>query len=358
MMKQIEALIKLVQFDIKQTILAVVLLLSAWIIQRYLVKPMFQKIIQFLNKKDSHFHVHIYECYEKAMRHAIIVAMFFVSLFICLGIPLQHEFLNNILASILIFYGFLGLYRLLDFYAKHPSELNLARKVNSESVLLPLFCRYSKYGFMAIAFVFISYQWGFNLTGLIAGLGIGGIALALGMKDVLSNMFGGMAVALDRPFSRGDWISTQDRKIEGLVEEINFRSTKILTFDKAILYVPNTVLANQPIINWTRREVRRVKFQLAIEPATPESHIRRAIFRITQVLTEHAGVRDDGINVFIDEITEAGLMLKVIYFTNTAEFSEAMTIKQEINFTIHRILKEEKVMLTPVIQQMQWKRVV
>jgi MscS family membrane protein len=356
--KEIETLIKLIHIDLKQIAFALALLALAWVIQRYLVKPLFQKIIKFLTKKDSHFHVHIFECYEKAVQHAIIVGTFFVSLFVLLGISLQHEFLTNLLVSTLIFYGFLGLYRLLDFYAKNPSELNLARKENSESVLLPLFCRFSKYGFMAIAFIFISYQWGFNLTGLIAGLGIGGIALALGLKDVLSNMFGGMAVALDRPFSRGDWISTQDRKIEGLVEEINFRSTKILTFDRAILYVPNTVLANQPIINWTRRDVRRVKFQLAIEPNTPEINIRRAIFRITQTLNEYPGVRNDNINVFIDEITEAGLMLKVVYFTNTAEFTEAMAIKQEMNFAIHRILREEKVQLSPVIQQMQWNRVV
>lgn len=358
---ELRSLTKMIHLDYEQIIAAISMIVFAWLLQRYAVKPIFRKINKFLAKRDSHFHIHMFESYEHAVRNAILLCSIIASIFMALGISIKHEILGNSLKSIIIFYFFLGIYRLLHFYAQHPKELSLARKVTTESPLLPLFCQFSKYFAMIFAFAFISFVWGYDLTGLVAGLGIGGLAIALGAKDVLSNMFGGMAVALDKPFSKGDWISTQDRKIEGMVEEVNFRSTKILTFDKAIIYVPNTVLANQPIINWTRRDVRRVMFQLAIDPSTPELNIRKAIVRIVDALKTYEGVQnetDETINVFIDELTEAGLMLKIIYFTNTDEFKKSMHTKQEMNFAISRILDEENVLLTPVVQQLQWKRVV
>lgn len=361
---ELKSLTTMIHLDYKQILVAISMIAFIWLFQRYIVKPAFRKINKFLAKRDSHFHIHMFESYEQAVCHALILSSIFASTFMALGLSIRHEILTNSLKSILIFYFFLGVYRLLHFYAQHPTELSLARKSTTDSPLLPLFCQFSKYFVMFFAFAFVSFVWGFDLSGLVAGLGIGGLAIALGAKDVLSNMFGGMAVALDKPFSKGDWISTQDRKIEGLVEEVNFRSTKILTFDKAIIYVPNTVLANQPIVNWTRRDVRRVKFQLAIDPATNESNIRKAIDRILITLKTYEGVEhvrddeDENIHVFIDELTEAGFMLKIIYFTNTDEFKQAMHTKQEMNFAISRILDEECVRLTPAMQQLQWNRVV
>lgn len=357
--KEFSVLFQHIHIDIRQVILALTLIVFSWLVQRYFIKTIFDKIIAYLSKHNSHFYVHVYECYSKPVRHAVLACSIVVAFFVLIGIPLEgQKILPKLIQSILIFYGCWGIYLLLDFYAQNPTELSLARKVEKESVLLPFFCRIAKYFALGFAFSFISFVWGYDVSGLVAGLGIGSLALALGAKDVFSNMFGGMAVAIDKPFAKGDLISTFDRKIEGLVEEVNFRSTKIVTFDKAILYVPNTFLANQPIINWTRRDVRRVVFQLAIDPKTPEIKIRKAISRITSELENHPGVKQENTLVFIDELTEAGLMLKIIYFTNTAEFKDAMNIKQDINFLIARILQEEQVTLSPVTQHMTWNRIV
>lgn len=357
--KEISDLLQHIHIDIRQLILALTLIGLTWILQRYFIKTLFEKIISYLTKRNSHFYVHVYECYSKPVRYTMLACSIVVAVFLLAGIPLtDNKILLKLIQSILIFYGFWGIYLLLDFYAQNPKELSLARKVEKESVLLPFFCRIAKYFALGFAFSFISFVWGYDVSGLVAGLGIGSLALALGAKDVFSNMFGGMAVAIDKPFSKGDLISTLDRKIEGLVEEVNFRSTKIVTFDKAVLYVPNTFLANQPIINWTRRDVRRVVFQLAIDPKTPEANIQKAISRISSELENHPGVKPENTIVFIDELTEAGFMLKVIYFTNTAEFKDAMNIKQDINFLIARILQEEQVALSPVTQHMTWNRIV
>lgn len=358
-LKQFETLKKYIEFDYKSILIALVIMVATWLFQYFVLRPLAKRFIDFLTRKDSHFHVHVVDCYESVFRYTIVITSVVISIFIMLGIPIEdQEILESLIRTIVIFCIFIGAYRLLGFYANNPTELSLARKTDKESVLLPFFFRFSKFIVIGIAFIFTAYEWGYDINGLIAGLGIGSLALALGAKDVLSNLFGGMAVAIDKPFSKGDWISTADRQIEGVVEEINFRSTKILTFDKALLYVPNTFLANQPIINWTRREVRRFMFQLSIDQQVSELSLRKAINRIQSELDNHNGVQDETASVFVDEFTEAGLMLKIVYFTNTAEFKESMRTKQEINFMVSRILHDENIKLTPVAQQLQWNRVV
>lgn len=359
MFKELEALKKYIEFDYKAILIALGIMAATWVLQQYVLRPLAKRFIKFLTSKNSHFHVHVVECYEVVVRYALLLCSIIISIFIMLGIPIKdQEVLASLVRTVIIFSIFIGIYRLLGFYANNPMELSLARKTDKESVLLPFFFRFMKFVAIGIAFVFTAYEWGYDINGLIAGLGIGSLALALGAKDVLSNLFGGMAVAIDKPFSKGDWISTADRTIEGVVEEINFRSTKILTFDKALLYVPNTFLANQPIINWTRREVRRFMFQLSIDPSASEISLRKAMLRIQTELDMHSGVQTESASVFVDEFTEVGLMLKVVYFTNTAEFKESMHIKQEVNFLVSRIIQDEGVKLTPVAQQLQWNRVV
>lgn len=84
----------------------------------------------------------------------------------------------------------------------------------------------------------IAQEWNYSISGLLAGLGLGGLAFALAAQDMLSNLFGGLVIFLDRPFGIGDWIQTGDT--EGTVEDINFRSVKIRTFSQAVVTVPNS----------------------------------------------------------------------------------------------------------------------
>ena len=96
----------------------------------------------------------------------------------------------------------------------------------------------------------VAQEWDYRIDGFIAGLGLGGLAFSLAAKDTLSNVFGGLVVILDKPFSIGDWIKTPS--VEGTVEDISFRSTKVRTFAQALVTVPNATLANEPVTNWTR----------------------------------------------------------------------------------------------------------
>lgn len=109
---------------------------------------------------------------------------------------------------------------------------------------------------------------GTNVTTIITGIGLGGLTFALAAQDTAQNLFGGMVILFDRPFAVDDWISTPD--IEGVVEDITFRSTRIRTFPNALVIVPNSSLVSSPITNWSRMNKRRASFSIGLTYDTPK----------------------------------------------------------------------------------------
>ena len=192
-------------------------------------------------------------------------------------------------------------------------------------------------GFIAIT------ELGFNLNGLVAGLGIGSVVITLAAQDTAKNLFGGLVIFLDKPFIVGDWIEIE--KYEGTVEDITFRSTRVRTFENSVVNIPNAVIANDSIINWSRMEKRRNKVNLCLEIDTPLEKVQIVQQRIKKMLIQHDDVIDDTIIVRFDNITDNGINLLVCSYTNSIDYASYLEEKEKINFKIMQILKEENVEL-------------
>ena len=121
---------------------------------------------------------------------------------------------------------------------------------------------------LLFAGVLVVTEIGYNVNSLIAGLGLGGLTFALAAQDSASNFFGGLVIIFEKPFELGDWISTAS--LEGSVEDITFRSTKIRTLANALTVVPNSKLCGEPITNWTRMKMRLAQFTLGLTYGTPK----------------------------------------------------------------------------------------
>lgn len=171
--------------------------------------------------------------------------------------------------------------------------------------------------------------------------GLGGLAFALAAQDSLSNLFGGMVIIVDKPFTVGDWISTPS--VEGIVEDITFRSTKVRTFAQAIVTVPNSKLANEPITNWAAMGKRQITFHLKVAYSTPRAKLEKCVERIKTTLIEHPDVHKQTIFVVFDRYNDSSLDIFLYFFTITTVWQEFLMVKQDINFKIMRILEEEGV---------------
>ena len=209
-----------------------------------------------------------------------------------------------------------------------------------DQILIDFLMKVVKVVVVALAALMIAQQWGFDVEGFIAGLGLGGLAFALAAKDAVANIFGGIVIITDKPFSVGDWIYTPS--VEGIVEEMNFRSTKIRTFAQALVTVPNSTIANEPITNWSRMGKRRITFNLGVVYGTPRERLQRCIDAIRDMLENHPAIHKETIFVHLDEFGESSLNISFT-FHHYHQVGSDLAVKEEINFRILKILEEEQV---------------
>ena len=196
--------------------------------------------------------------------------------------------------------------------------------------------------YLIAAFIVLSLL-GINLNGLIAGIGLGGVIITLAAQDTAKNLFGGLVIFLDRPFIVGDWIQTGN--YEGTVEDITFRTTRIRTFENSLVNVPNSVISESSIINWSKMEKRRYRMNLCLELDTPMEKIQKFEKRVEEMLAERDTINDDFIEVKLDAITSNGLDILIYAYTDSINYESYLAECEVINCKILKILKEENIEL-------------
>ncbi len=159
-------------------------------------------------------------------------------------------------------------------------------------------------------------------------------------KDSLANVFGSLVIIIDKPFVIGDWISANG--IEGTVEKITFRSTCLRTFPQELVYIPNSLLSNTAITNFSKREKRRLDFILGLTYDTTYQQMETFVNRLREYLKHHDGVYDDGITVNFQDFGGSSLDIRVVCYTKASAYATYMDVRQQINLDIMKMLEEEK----------------
>lgn len=158
---------------------------------------------------------------------------------------------------------------------------------------------------------------GFQVTTLLAGLGIGGIALALGAQRTLENVFGGVAIAIDQPFREGDYITVDG--MEGTVLRIGLRSTSLRTSERTIVTIPNGKLATMSPDNYAARDKMRFKLLLRLSPDALPPALEALRETVSKYLADHDLVAESPFSVHFAEFNESWLTLEIDVFTNTID---------------------------------------
>ncbi len=195
---------------------------------------------------------------------------------------------------------------------------------------------------------------GVNLNGLVAGLGIGGVIFTLAAQDTAKNLFAGVVVFLDKPFIVGDWIQVD--AFEGTVEDITFRSTRVRTFENSVVNIPNAIISNASIINWSKMEKRRYRMNLCIELDTPLEKLERFQTKVEDMLQARDAIYDDSIIVKFDAINDNGLNVLICSFTDSVDYNSYVAEREDINYKIMKILREENIELAYDTKTVQIKK--
>ncbi len=191
---------------------------------------------------------------------------------------------------------------------------------------------------LVIGGIMIVQNLGYSVSSLLTGLGIGGLAVALAAQDTLSNFFGTVVMLTDRPFQVGDWVQFGD--VDGKVETIGFRSTRIRTWSQSLMIIPNKLLTSEIIQNWSAMPKRRVKMTIGVTYDSPRDKLQLLLERIRTLLKEDPGVDQNFSLVNFTEFGASSLDIFIYYFTISTKWSDHLSIRERVNFKIMQQVEE------------------
>jgi len=239
------------------------------------------------------------------------------------------------LLSVGIFWILYGLVQPLQ-----RSLMKVTEKTESDldDQLVPLLIKTSKVAIVILAILSIVQELGVNVFSLVAGLGVGGLAIALAAKDTAANFFGSLMILFDQPFKKGDWIKMES--MEGTVEEIGFRSTRIRTFYDSQIIIPNATVASSEIDNLGRRKFRRTVETLGLTYSTTKEQLAAFVEGVKEILREHSKTNNEKSYVSFKRFGDSSLEILLYFFLEVNGYEEELTAKEEV-YTSIKVLAEK-----------------
>lgn len=269
----------------------------------------------------------------------IIVVVIILNLLPILQLPPKGMHLLTIAmrATIPLFATIL-FYRLADIVGAYLEKMAAKTETTLDDQLAPLVRKSLKLFVILTGTLFILQNLEFDITALLAGLSIGGLALALAAQDTIKNLFGSIMIFLDRPFQIGDWIIIGDG--QGTVEEVGFRSTRIRSFANSLIYVPNGKLVDMTIDNMGMRRYRRMSTTISITYDTPADLILAFRSGMEEIVKKHPDVWQDFYIIRLSEMGSHSLNIMFYIFFDVPNWLEEMRCKEEVLTQIIRLAEE------------------
>jgi len=223
---------------------------------------------------------------------------------------------------------FWGLWRLVEVMREVAGRSQWAARVPSSRALLPLGARVAKVMLAAIAIVAVLSLLGYPVASLVAGLGLGGLALALAAQKTVENLFGAFSIGVDQPFREGDFVKIED--FVGTVERIGLRSTRFRTLDRTIVSIPNGRLADMRLESFTARDRMRLATIIRLVYETTGEQLRAVLTGLEQVLRAHPKIWPDAVVVRLQQIGTSSFDIEVMAWFQTPDWGEFQLIRQEV----------------------------
>ena len=320
--------------------------LFVWILLALVIRNLFERILtQYLTGWTKKTRIEwddlLLESVQKPLGLVVLISFLLLSytnLQFSVSINLYLSKILSISLSIAIFWV---IYNLIDVFAEYLTHVTGRTENSLDDQLVPLIRKTLRVFIVVLGVIVILQNNGYNVASLIAGLGIGGLAVALAAKDTLANFFGSITIFVDRPFRMGDWIKTS--AAEGTVEEVGFRSTRIRTFYNSVVSVPNSSLANSEIDNLGMREFRRLKTILNLTYDTSPEQMEAFVEGIKAIVKANPNFRQDYYEIHFHAFGAHSLDVLVYVFFSVPDWSTELQKRHNFLLEILRLAKALKV---------------
>ena len=315
-------------FDWQSLGLALLIVVVSFLLIRGVVRGIFHFIEKRIPKRFEAW-IDVLMAFENPARVVVLFSGLLLALHTAHAPHLLITFATQVYRSILIFSIGYGLYTLMGSLTTVLAHLGERVHMEIDSIVMPFLTR-------ILQFV------------VFAGLGLVGLAVSMAAQDPIKNLLGGIIIITEKPFQIGDWIASPS--VEGIAEDITFRSTLVRTFDGALVIVPNATLSNEPITNWSRMETRKLTLTFYLDIATKTKDMMAAMADVEAMLAADDRFAADTQKAYINSVTTRGHeFMAVAQFKMLPDADWAGT-RADINMKIIRILAEHDIQLSAGIE--------
>ncbi len=300
---------------------------------KFIINKILSRLLKQTQNKE------VFEGYLTQIARPLSLALLVIVLRVLvrtLELPLEYSYyiqnFFNIAQIIFLTYVGYKLVNIIGFYMDTWAE-KTGSSLNPQ--LNALLRKASRMVIILIGLWFFTENIGWNITGVIAGLSLGGLAVALAAQDTLKNVFGSMMILVDKPFKVGDWIIGE--KLEGKVEDIGFRSTRIRTFYNSLTSIPNAKIADMTVDNMGMRHLSRYKTKISITYDTPPDLIDVFVEGLRQIALQHPQVSKENVLIFLNDFMTSSLDIFFQIHFLTVETTDEFNARQDIILKIIRL---------------------
>lgn len=330
--------------------LAIILLIMSLTMKRYLSNIVSKLLFKLLNKQVD-------KKYLNAFQNLVLTPFkgLIVTVLLFFSVQNIHELLETVVifsrantkitllkgTEIVFFFTFifyitLLISRIVDFISLVLQDKFSEKNDKERQQIYPLIKDILKVLVWTLGiFTILRMVFNIDVTALVAGLGIGGIAVAFALKDSLENLLASILIMIDKPFLIGDWIKVNG--VEGNVEKLGFRNTMIRSFDKTLISLPNKNLLNNNVENFSQRGMRRVKFEIGANYGLSEQTLRKTCMLIKEGI-EKMNATAGPASVEVDRFGDSAIIIVITYYFNLASEETFAKVKEDVNYMVYNIM--------------------
>ena len=323
--------------NISEIIIALTIFIFFLFLRGIFSKFVVKRLEKYVSKTTNKFDNSLVSSMEGPAKFFPIVLGFFISTSYLTGEHGAIELINRSLITILIFWTFHQVIGPLSVVIKSVGGL-LSRD------LINWIIKAIKVLIFILGAAAVLELWGIKIGPIIAGLGLFGVAVALGAQDLFKNLISGILVLVERRFQVGDWIFVEG-VIEGTVESIGFRSTVVRRFDKSLATIPNFQFAENAVINNSQTTNRRINWMIGLEYRTTSEQLKNIKNQIEEYIKNNddfSKSENTMLSVKIDQFAGSSIDIRLICFTKTKHFQEWLNVKDTLALEVKNIVEKNK----------------
>jgi len=310
-----------------------VFIVSAILLRRFLTTIFFNQLKKLASKTETTLDDKLFPAMESPVAAFVMVTGIFAALKVLkLSETADHSIAagSTVAFSLVIFWGLL---RAFDAIIEHAAEIAKVKQMGI-AAFMPWIKKSLIAVFVVVGTLMTVQSLGYNVSTILQGLGIGGLAFALAAQDTIANLFGSIVVAIDQPFKIGETVKIGTHT--GTVEDIGLRSTKIRLIDKSLVVMPNKLVSSEAIVNLSRFTQRRVEQVIGLTYDTTSEQLAVIVEDFRGILLAESEVDPTSVMVFFRDLSASSLDVWVVYASRGADLKEGFALKQRMNLAIMR----------------------